>query len=329
MPFCSNCGAEMPDDANFCSSCGQLTSKGEEGNVEYPQLARRTWWGSGPKYVVDEERTFEGAVTLGKVSFGAENVNGPIKVSTWEKDEYKVDTFIEAGGYTVEEAKRNLADLDVRVEDEAQGDTQRLKLVINRPVDAARWFAIEINVSLPEKAETDLDLRSRNGGIGVERVHGGKVAVETRNGRVSLKEIVAGDIYCESRNGKLALEKVSAAKLTAKTSNGRIEGALESEDALISTSNGKIDLDLPCTIDGDYELRTSNGSIDLNVPRSQDIGYDLDLRTSMGRVSSDLPDLEFDRVDRRRKTARTRGYADKAVKVAIEARTSMGSIRIN
>ena len=36
MPFCSKCGEELPENANFCSKCGVRTSKGREENIPFP-----------------------------------------------------------------------------------------------------------------------------------------------------------------------------------------------------------------------------------------------------------------------------------------------------
>ncbi len=34
--FCSSCGEELPEDANFCPKCGVRTSKGVEAGVTTP-----------------------------------------------------------------------------------------------------------------------------------------------------------------------------------------------------------------------------------------------------------------------------------------------------
>jgi len=36
MIYCSNCGKEISDDANFCFKCGTKTVKGKTENVAYP-----------------------------------------------------------------------------------------------------------------------------------------------------------------------------------------------------------------------------------------------------------------------------------------------------
>ncbi|MCL5877050.1 MAG: zinc-ribbon domain-containing protein [Candidatus Bathyarchaeota archaeon] len=36
MVYCSNCGAPVADEANFCPKCGTKTPKGTTSNVKYP-----------------------------------------------------------------------------------------------------------------------------------------------------------------------------------------------------------------------------------------------------------------------------------------------------
>ena len=36
MVYCSNCGAQIPDEANFCPKCGTKTIAGKAAKVSYP-----------------------------------------------------------------------------------------------------------------------------------------------------------------------------------------------------------------------------------------------------------------------------------------------------
>ncbi len=36
LVYCSNCGAKIDDDANFCPKCGTKTVKGRSSNTPYP-----------------------------------------------------------------------------------------------------------------------------------------------------------------------------------------------------------------------------------------------------------------------------------------------------
>lgn len=36
LPYCSNCGEKILEDAYFCPNCGTKTQRGVEANVKYP-----------------------------------------------------------------------------------------------------------------------------------------------------------------------------------------------------------------------------------------------------------------------------------------------------
>jgi DUF4097 and DUF4098 domain-containing protein YvlB len=348
MVFCSKCGEEIPEDALFCHKCGSMTEKGEEADASYPRLGRYRWgYYDGPsRYTAEEEKRFSGPVTADKVFFGVENINGPVKVSTWDKAEYSVELLIKAGGYTQDEAEENLGDFRVEFEEQVVQGQQRLSLKFDRPEDR-RWYSVDIDVTLPKDAETDLDVYSRNGAISLANLKGSEMEATTKNGRITLNDVSAKKLVCKTSNGKMVMEKVTseiidfrtsngqviidrvtADKITGRSSNGQIEGEIESKDATLSSSNGKIYLALPCKVSGEYKLRTSNGRIELDVSDSPDVGYDLDLGTSMNRIDVDLPDLKYERYRRTHLVAKTQGFEEKDVKIAIEADTSMGRIKV-
>ena len=328
MTCCTKCGEVIQEDAYFCIKCGHLTERGVDEGVAYPKLSHHERFGAHGKarYIAEESRSFSGGVTTEKVVFDAENVNGSIRITTWDKPEYSVELMIEAGGYTKEEAEENLKELMIDLEDGVIQGQQKLTLNIDHPHGQGRWYRIDISVILPAECEIYLDVGSKNGRITLEGVNGGILKMETRNGRIALKDVTAGEISCKTRNGRLILDNVSAGSINGRSSNGKIEGSIESMNASLTTSNGRIDLKLPCTKSGEYQLRTSNGSIELNAPRASNVGYDINMRTSLGRINIDLPDLEYTRHSKTRKVAKTDGFDEKEVQIAVEAETSLGKI---
>ncbi len=58
-------------------------------------------------------------------------------------------------------------------------------------------------------------------------------------------------------------------------------------------------------------------------------GFDLKMRTSMGHINVDLPDLEYKMYRKNRIAARTKEFDSKEVQISIEAETSMGKIWLN
>lgn len=328
--YCEKCGKELPEDAYFCPKCGHRTPQGKEAGAAYPMFHRRRWCFGGPeRYVVEEGKSYSGPVTVEKISLEVENINGSVQVSTWDKEEYGIELLIEAGGYTEEEARQNLGELKIDLKDEIVEGRQRLALFIEPPHEDWRWYSVDIKINLPAKAETDLDVGSKNGGVTLLGLKGGKIRARTKNGRIELDDVSAGEIECRTSNGRMVYDDIKAERMKCRTSNGHIKGVVESVDADISTSNGKIDLNLPCTTSGDYRLHTSNGRIELTVSSDPKVGYDLDLHTSMNRVEVDLQNLEYRRYRRTHVAARTAELSNREVKIKIEADTSMGRIMVH
>lgn len=255
-------------------------------------------------YREEDTKSYSGTVTAGKVYLEVDNFNGPIRVSTWDKAEYSVDLTIKA------RSKQDLDDLKIDFDESGTQDQSRLTLKYDIPQSARSKYVIEVDVSLPADAVIDLDLDSSNGGIYLTGIEGDELRMSTSNG-----PLVFDDVYGESVRGG--------------TSNGRIEGDVESKDAVLSTSNGKIDLTIPCTVNGEYVLGTSNGAIELIVSPSAQVGYDLDLSTSNAGIDIDLSDLDYTQNQRTKKAAKTEGFSGKAVQIVIEASTSNGAIDVD
>jgi DUF4097 and DUF4098 domain-containing protein YvlB len=350
MVYCTKCGAEIPEGANFCQRCGTKTAKGSdpdrsgwEADVESAlqsavrsieegfRVAKESIWDSTRGFTsrrASKRKSFTGVLEDEKAVFSVENINGPVRISTWDKHEYSVDLFIEAGGSSLRDAERNLEDLYVNVVETATEDQKRLELVVEKKTDAWRYYSVSIDVKLPNAASMDLYVASKNGGIQINKLSGSKANLFTNNGYLTLEEVQYNEITGKTSNGHLTVRNVKADEVNMQTSNGRIEGSLEGANVALKTSNGKIYLNLPCTIDGSYKLNTSNGGIEVKVPRLGEIGFDLDLHTNLSSVYIDLPGMEYYRDRKNSKVARTLDLDSKDVKVKIVAGTSLGRIEV-
>jgi hypothetical protein len=102
---------------------------------------------------------------------------------------------------------------------------------------------------------------SSNGPIRVADVIG-DVEVHTSNARVRT-ECTCGRLVARSSNGKVDCSKHQGS-IDAATSNGAICCRLDRLDAagvVLTTSNGRITLELPEQVDGEVDIRVDNGSI--------------------------------------------------------------------
>lgn len=345
MVYCIKCGKDLPDDAYFCSACGQRTSRAEEEGVparldhstlertieetvrSATEEARTGSWDSN-RYQVEEERTLTGPVETDKLLLEVESRNGKINVSTWDKPEYKIDLLIKAWGYTKDEADENLKALIINFSETEVEGLKKLSLSFDHPAHRIS-YSVCVDATLPKGVETALNLKTSNGSINLAEIEGSNLDLQTSNGKILMENVTAERVDGKTSNGAIVLAGVDAQVLNVRTSNGKIGGELRSRDAYLKTSNGKIRLSLPCSEGGNYELLTSNGTIDLGVSDDPDNGYDLDLTTSMGRISVDLPELEYLRSKKHHVTVKTRGFEGKGKKIGVVAKTSMGRITVH
>ena len=261
-------------------------------------------------YRASDTMSYSGVMTADSVYLEVENFNGPIRVSTWEKSEYSIDVTIRARGTTTREAEQNIEDYTIEFDESAVGGQDSIVLGYDIPATWTSRYSVEVEAFLPREAFIDLDLVSSNGAISLTDITGETLTLRTSNGQISLD-----DVYAES--------------IDADTSNARITGRFEAPDTSLSTSNGAIDLTLPCTVTGRYDLDTSNAVIDIEVSSSPDVGYSLNLSTSNGSVDFDLPNLSYTTNQRTRKVAKTTGFDAKEVQITITGSTSNSGVDVN
>jgi hypothetical protein len=251
---------------------------------------------------------FDGAITAGSISLEIDNFNGPISVSTWSKNEYSVELDIRAKREAYLDDLN--VDFDVMVTPTMPPLSARIILGYDIPATSKSRYAIGVEVFLPADSSINLNLVSSNGGITLSDIEGERINLRTSNGALELN-----NVYAEEIDGE--------------TSNGRLSGTFEAPDTSLITSNGAIDLVLPCTVSGDYMLRTSNSRIDLKVSSSTQVGYDMELSTSNGNINIDIPNLDYSTNQNTRKGAKTKNFASKNVKITIDAGTSNSNIDID
>lgn len=254
--------------------------------------------------------SYDGIITANNVYMQIDNLNGPIRVSTWDVSRYSINLTIRAGGLSQADAYSKLASLNVTLNDTTSAGVENLILNYNVPSSDHSSYAIEVDALLPSSALLNLDLHSSNGGIYLTNINGTTVNVETSNGPPTFD-----GVYVNS--------------LTGHSSNRRVEGTLETANTVLTTSNGMITLTIPSTTTGNYDLSTSNGAIDLHVSNSPQVGYSLDASTSNSNINLNLPNLNYSVDQKTVKQARTVGFESKAIQVTIRAATSNSNIGIN
>jgi hypothetical protein len=267
-------------------------------------------YGFEGRHRAQEIKTFEGNINTNAVVLVVANRNGQIRVSTWDEPGYQIELTIKAKGYTDIEAQAVINDLEISVTE--QRVQNAFKIVLNYNFSVLLWnkLAIEVTAKLPASAQISLDLESSNGGIYLTDIKGGSMNIRTSN-------------------GPLVLDTVYATTIQGSSSNGVISGEIEAESTVLTTSNGGIELTIPCNASGSYDLSTSNGHVALTVSSSSNVAYDLDLSTSNGEVTINLSGLEYTENERTSKIARTTEFEDQAIQIEIQVRTSNGYVNIS
>jgi hypothetical protein len=253
--------------------------------------------------------TLDTPVTAENIALDVESVNGGIDVSSWSGDHVKFDIEVKARGSTTAEAEANLERFTHSLEDSVSGTTQRISL--NFPLTSSEWskYAVIVDVYVPEGVAEEINL-------------------QTTNGEISVQGLSPQELVIDTTNGKVVLTEMKSSVIQAKTTNGAITGTFTASSTSFSTTNGGIEMTLG-SASGEHQFSTTNGSIDLNLPTDPDVGYSIDLDTSVGSIDVNLPNMSYDVDKARTKNGETVGYDAKEIQISISADTTIGSIDLN
>jgi len=178
--------------------------------------------------------------------------NGGIEVVGWDRPEVKVRAKVVAVADSEDEASRMAA--EVRIE---SADT----IHAEGPHGGrhAHWW-VSYQAFVPRRA--DVQLESTNGGIHLADV-AGRLEFRTTNGGVSLTR-VAGDVKGRTTNGgvevRLTGSEWKGQGLDVETTNGGVTLSVPDDyNAVLETgtTNGRLRVDFPVTVQGDVKQRIS------------------------------------------------------------------------
>jgi DUF4097 and DUF4098 domain-containing protein YvlB len=253
--------------------------------------------------------TLDVPVTAESVDLMIESVNGGIEVSSWAGDNVEFDIEVKARGDTTAEAEANLDMFTHSLEDSVSAATQSISLGF--PIASSEWrkYSVTVEAHIPTEVADEIRL-------------------QTTNGAITVQEVSLQELFIDTTNGGVSLMDVASSTINAETTNGAITGTVTSASTIFSTTNGKIDMTLGVA-SGEHRFSTTNGSIDLTLPTDADIGYSVDLDTSVGSIEVNLPNMEYDVDKAREKKGETAGYDAKETRITISADTSIGSINLN
>lgn len=180
--------------------------------------------------------------------------NGGVKVSSWDRSDVLVRARVSASARRQADAERLVEATEVRIRNgQVEASTPR--------TGNGSWVSVSYEIFAPR--QTDLALRTTNGGVSV---HG-----------------MAGSIEANAVNGGISLNDV-AGSVRARTTNGGVSVALAGD-----------------AWDGEgLDVESTNGGISISLPSNY--SAELSAETQMGRISTDGLSLRNEQRERGRWT---------------------------
>jgi hypothetical protein len=170
-----------------------------------------------------------------------ENINGDVHISTWDRNEIKVDAVKYAG------TKERLD--EARIEVNSGKDSISIKTQYPDHDHTFNWGSrnnpagVEYTLTVPRSARLD-ELSLVNGGLDIKDV--------------------AGEVHASCVNGRLEAHNLSG-RAELSTVNGRLNvtfGEMPTSSIKLESVNGGLDLTIPSDARGEIEASTVNGRIE-------------------------------------------------------------------
>jgi DUF4097 and DUF4098 domain-containing protein YvlB len=225
--------------------------------------------------------------------FRLKNTNGAVYITSWERNEVKIEAEKVVRSRDREEALRIMQAIEINIrqrDNYVDVDTR-----LPRYGDNGFWdwlfggggTNIEVTYWITVPPQVQLTAHSVNGKVRAQDISG-RAELETTNGRVIVVN-ATGSVSAETTNGaiEVSLVKVDDGEsMRFATTNGRIEAefpAAFSADISARTTNGHIDCEFPLTVQGRFRRTELEGRIGSAQQESQGGGR-LVLRTTNGSI---------------------------------------------
>ncbi len=253
--------------------------------------------------------------------------NGRIEVNGWEQDHYKLTVIQRVRGKDRDTARGRMIEIPL-----AEGAADARDLVL--APETSSEVTISYQLFLPKKNPYEIVLTTSNGRIQTAYVNARSVVVDTTNGGIELRQIRAGSVEARTNNGSNVLDYVEAETIKQESGNGSLRQAALARETYCRTTNGSVKVS-PLGIlpqNSTMQLITTNGSVRCSLPRAANTGCSVEAVTAVGNVTVDIDGFESIQersASSKRVVGRTIGYEDAPSRLAINARTSSGSVVVS
>lgn len=222
-------------------------------------------------------------------SFRLENVNGGIRVESWDRPEVHVVAEKKARAVTEEKAREALAKAKVIF----GGSDSEVTVETLHPKRGGLSFGmpvvfVEYTVKVPQG--TAVSVTTVNGSVDA-KVPGSSLKCQSVNGAVEVA--AAASLRAESVNGRVEFRAVSVESV--ETTNGEVLGVLDGPQAgpgSIQTVNGSLTLSLGPQVSATLVAENVNGAFECAVP-----GLEVQKHRASGKVGAGGPDLTVETVN--------------------------------
>lgn len=288
-----------------------------------------------------------------------ESTNGNITLNTWEKDSISIkinckykNGLIDRndGFYDFYEEENRLIfkpefssdimiNLDVYLPDKPYRkiklETSNGKIKIdNLNVDKVKCHTTNASISAGNIVSKEVNLFTKNGRINLNNLSSPIIEAISTNSHISIEDVDSEDLKLSTVNGRIIVYNTTTNNLIGTSSNGSIEVKnISSEKINLLTSNGKISCkSINLGRIKKLDFTTSNASINTDIGETDRNSY-FDLKTSLGNISLELPNLVY-RVNNqvnlgtRKIVAHNMDFNEEEDHFTFIASTSNGSIRI-
>lgn len=203
-----------------------------------------------------------------------DNINGPVHISSWDRNEVKVDAIKSA------DTKERLD--EAKIEVDAGKDYVSIRTQYPEHDHTWNWgshnnpASVEYTLTVPRTVRLD-EIKLINGSLDV-------------NG-------MSGEVHASCINGRLEAHDL-AGRAELSTINGRLDARfsqLASQSIDLNSVNGSVDLTIPSDSNAEVEASTVSGGIDndfgLHVNHHRFVGHDLRGEIGNGGAHIKLSDV--------------------------------------
>jgi len=178
--------------------------------------------------------------SIGRLNIDA-GQNGGVTIKGWQRGDVLVRARVEASAETEGAA----ANMTSRVTVDGSGGQVRAS---GPESERNSWWSVSYEVFVPQN--TDLTLKTNNGGVNISDVRG-QLHFEGLNGGVHLKR-VAGEISGRTVNGGIEVELAA--------------GAPDTRPMELATTNGSVTLTMPSNYSARFQTETGLGRVQSDFP---------------------------------------------------------------